>query len=242
MFSDPTYYNAQTLSLRESLIPMAKFMETVKKLEEVPGERLFLQCPEKDDSTQEAYVVPYPYKNSAYSTIIDIKRRNNDSSDRLSEDDREAWVGMIKRRVGRILQNRIHESNIYVLDDNYDVGIILNKIDGHITPFLYSELKGVDVVTLDIRAQSYILRRCAYTFNGNIEEYNALRQYFTMYPSGYSAWINLRYKTINGDYWHYDNDQIYLSLDVPYDKKDFKTIQEYIGVSILAHKKVITIT
>lgn len=229
------FYNEQTRSIRESLIPCSEFCAQVKRFEENPQYGLLVSSP-SDDKVKGLYCVPYPFKRTTLTMILEAR---SGTGGPLSDAEKSTWQSVVETRMGRILHHRITEDDINMLDNNGDVGVILNRLDGSFVPFLYSKLSGIEVVGIGVREQYFLLQSRKHSFHGTVDEYNRLTEYFFRHLRDYTTYLNLRYDDPNGDYWHMDNDAVYITPDAPFTRDYFKNIAEYIQLSLIAHKKVI---
>lgn len=241
MVDDYKWYEHCTKTLRESLMPVEDFMGMVKSLEAVPDMGLNIEYPPRPEGKPMLYVVPYPYTKSAYEVIMDHKRYSDDGSDVFTEEDVQKWDEMISSRCKPILDNRVDEVDILPLDDNADVGIFLNALTGSIDPFLYSRVMGIEVATIPINHQGYMLERNAAKFHGTIQEYNILLDWFTRYKPHNTSYVNLQYLTMDGDYWRMADTPINLTPLKPYSDKHAKEVADYVLASYYSKCKVIAI-
>ena len=236
------FYENQTKSLREFLIPLGAYVAQVKKFEDSQFDHLRVDYHLDAKANWSMYVVPYPFQKSVLQMIFERKRASGDTSDTLTDEDRDLWTRLIEHRNRRIIEHRIMEEDLAFLDSNSDIGVFLNMRDGAISPFQYSALSGIDVVSISIKTQSQLLHYKPQAFHGTLQEYGELEKYFHRNISGWTTWANFRYDDPTGDLWHTDNESLYLINDIPHTEEYRHSMEDYIHVAIGAHKKVITYT
>lgn len=239
MFGEYKHYDQVTRSLRETLVPMEEFTAMVSKLEDVPDHGMFVGWPPRPKDKPPVYVVPYPYTKPAHTIITEHKQFSDDGIQEFGPEDIPAWRQLISERCGPILENRIAEEDVLMLDGNGDVGIFVNALTGSIDPFLYSRVRDVKIVTLPINIQKFLLERNAMKFNGTVKEYKDVHDFFVRYQPHNLSYVNLDYVSYDGDYWRSGDMPIGLTMAKPYTDKHAQAIGDYVLAAYNAKCKVI---
>ena len=135
-------FNETFSSLKDYLIPMNVLNQQISAVEGCPNYRLNLNATdmrtgETKNITDHMWGIPYPYIKPINPKFAYVHA----DATMLDDDIYDDWIDDINDRAMPIANYAIPTNVLEELDQNPDVGCIINIVCGKIVPFYYSEIK-----------------------------------------------------------------------------------------------------
>ena len=135
-------FNETFSSLKDYLIPMNVLNQQISAVEGCPNYRLNLNATdmrtgETKNITDHMWGIPYPYIKPINPKFAYVHA----DATMLDDDIYDDWIDDINDRAMPIANYAIPTNVLEELDQNPDIGCIINIVCGKIVPFYYSEIK-----------------------------------------------------------------------------------------------------
>lgn len=135
-------FNESFSSLKDYLIPMNVLNQQISAVEGCPNYRLNLNATdmrtgETKNITDHMWGIPYPYIKPINPKFAYVHA----DATMLNDDIYDDWIDDINDRAMPIANYAIPTNVLEELDQNPDIGCIINIVCGKIVPFHYSEIK-----------------------------------------------------------------------------------------------------
>lgn len=135
-------FNETFSSLKDYLIPMNVLNQQISAVEGCPNYRLNLNATdmrtgETKNITDSMWGIPYPYIKPINPKFAYVHA----DATMLDDDIYDDWIDDINGRAMPIANYAIPTNVLDGLDQNPDIGCIINIVCGKIVPFYYSEIK-----------------------------------------------------------------------------------------------------
>ena len=240
---------AITQSLRENLIPMSRWFQSVNDVEaKGPVQLVHILDNHSLNSLAFTYTVPYPYKTPVYAEMIRQKYKDQNQIDlnkvnEFTENDYNAWFQYLNARIVPFIERKVHDDFISYIDSNYDLGVILHRTQGIIFPFSYADVEAFQIYSVPV-AFTFMILKYANKISEiapNQQEY--LRILSTLYANRdkYDMWYAPQYRTEHGDEFFDPGAMNCITSVMSYNAQDTSDITNYILTMFNRHAKCLII-
>lgn len=236
-------YNITTRSLRELLIPEAIWVSEVEEIESYHN--LVVRCqPINDPDPYEVYyMVPYPFKEPFYVSLLRAKHPDAQYHDLLeldsiTEKEYSIWATGISNRITNFRRWALPDTVVSFLDGDPNIGLFVHATTGEVVPFEYDKLETVLVSKMQLQDKLELIKQSIRKNPKDLELQSAARCTAPMRYM-YDMWYHLVYHDGKGDIFREKNDCKCVTAHAPMRLSDVEQTTEYIDSMIQEHAKCI---
>lgn len=240
-------HNVIHRSLREYMIPMAKWFEEMKRVECTGPYSLDIAEAGEALISDNKFTIHYPYKEPLWCEILDRRKAAGWSykpGDPIQFTDEEygMWVNGIYQRINPFFEHCISDDLITELDNKIDTGIIIHNTTGALFPFEYSKIKCMMTVAIPVSIKLMMAKYSSpEKMDVDPDHYMEILKNLTTHAHEFDMMYMPEFNTIGGDDYTNPGDYGRISYKAPIPVQDVMDITKYLSTMISSHAKCILV-